>query len=56
MWNIVAVLQIFSLELADGIGSPLELVVQTFLRYSTLACLPLLLCSAIIYLLVGVQG
>ena len=44
--------QMFSLEIADGVGSSLEIVLQTFFRFSTLTFLPIIIGSAIIYLLV----
>ena len=50
---VVSAVQIFSQELADGVGSPWELVAQTFFRFSTLSILPITLCSIIIYLLVS---
>ena len=52
-YAVVSAVQIFSLELADGVGSPWELVAQTFFRFSTLSILPITLCSIIIYLLVS---
>ncbi len=51
-WSCMYV-QIFSLEYSDGVGSPIELVLQTFLRFTSLALLPNLVCSTAIYLLVG---
>ncbi len=44
--------QIFTLEYADGVGHPGELVLQTFIRFSALALLPITASSAVIYLLV----
>ena len=41
---------VFSLEQAEGVGKSYELVIHAFVRIASLTVLPLLLCSAIIYL------
>eukprot|EP00794_Sanderia_malayensis_P009961 gene9961-10981_t len=46
---------VFSLEQAEGVGKPYEIVIHLFIRISAMSFLPLLLCSTIIYLCTVVQ-
>lgn len=41
---------VFSLEQAEGVGKSYELILHLFIRVAALSFIPLLLCSAIIYL------
>ena len=50
------ILQMHEFETSDGIGNPLELVAQTFVRFNSVVFFPSLLCSFITYILVGNAG
>ncbi len=41
---------VFSLEQAEGVGKSYELIIHSFIRIAAMSFIPLLLCSAIIYL------
>lgn len=46
-------LQLYKIEHLDGVGRSFDLVIQGFIRFVTLACLPVVLCAAILYFLVS---
>ena len=46
-------LEIYSFEHADSAGRAYDLVVQPFIRFITMAILPVVACALILYVLVG---
>ena len=47
--------QVYTLERADGVGKAADLVLQGFIRFSSLFILPTVLSSTLFYLMVSVS-
>lgn len=45
-------LTIYSFERADGAGTAADLVIQTFVRFTSMALFPVILCAGLLYILV----
>ena len=45
-------LTIYAFERADGAGSSADLVIQSFVRFTSIALIPVILCAGLLYLLV----
>lgn len=45
----------YKFESADGAGRASDIVIQAVARFSTMAIVPVVLCSAVLYLLVNVD-
>ena len=45
--------QVYSFENADGAGRASDIVIQSVARFSTLAIIPVVLCSCVLYFLVS---
>lgn len=48
----VIIFQVYRYEHADGIGNSADLVIQGFIRMTSIALLPVVVCAGILYLLV----
>ena len=46
-------LSIYSFERADGAGRAADLVIQTFVRFTSMAFFPVILCAGLLYMLVS---
>ena len=46
-------LTIYSFERADGAGRAADLVIQTFVRFTSVALLPVIFCAGLLYMLVS---
>ena len=45
-------LTIYSFEKADGAGSAADLVLQSFIRFTSIALIPVIFCAGLLYMLV----
>ena len=48
-------LAIYSFERADGAGRAADLVVQTFVRFTSVALFPVIFCAGLLYMLVSIM-
>ena len=48
-------LQIYTFEHADGAGRAVDLVIQPFIRFTSMAFFPVIICAGVLYLLVNIH-
>ena len=46
-------LEIYTFERADGAGRAVDLVIQPFIRFISMALFPVIICAGVLYLLVS---
>ena len=46
--------QVYGYERADGVGRASDLVIQGFIRFITMAAIPVVVCAGVLYVLVSV--
>ena len=48
-------LEIYAFERADGAGRAVDLVIQPFIRFTSMAFFPVIICAGVLYLLVNIH-
>ena len=46
-------LEVYTFEYADGAGRAVDLVIQPFVRFTSMAFFPVIICAAVLYVLVS---